>query len=282
MIVKYIRANKYLKKLFIKSCGITLYEIMLALLILASTLIPIFGLLTQDLKGTDLFVAQNFAIDRARLVLNTILEDVKFSDLLPGNPAILIGQSATKWANILFPNAAAVGNGFVCNAVVSDTRGIYYRIYLRSDPIVDTTPNDDTGDELYFSFYENPTPEKQNGWATIVSRAENAERRENRPSIYSKSGSDNPHQVVNHYRFINFADASAKLWGPAEEAKRGAPYRLGQSKLVRPRSDGRIYLMQRLVLQISWNQDMAYFSNPDATQGKPQRFHVITFKADLD
>ncbi len=260
--------------------GLTLPEVVLAMFVLATALIPIFGLLTQDVKDTDILVSQTFAVDRARLVLNTLLEEISFDTLRPGNPAVLDGPQAAQWAPILFPGGARLGSGFACEGVATDGRGISYHLYLRADPIEDTTATYTEG-ELYFSYYPNPTVEDQApGWASMVARATVAETTENRPSIYTPGGIDNPGGVLPPYRYLN-GPPNTILWGPQEEFITGRRIRVDQRMVTRPRADGRYYLMQRVLLQISWNLAMSEYSRPTSNTGRPQRLHVVTFKADL-
>ncbi len=259
--------------------GITLPEVVLAMFVLASALIPIFGLLTQDVKDTDTLVSQAFAIDRARLVLNTLLDEVPFSDLRAGNPAILVGPRAASLAALLFPNGAKAGGGFACEGIATDPRGIHYHIYLRSEPIEDTTVNFTEG-EFYFSFYRNPTPEDQPGWATMTAEATVTEVTHNQPSIYQTGGPTNPGRVLPPYRYL-VGPATTTLWGPEQEFRSGKRVRIDQRQVVQADADGRFCLMQRLLLQIRWNLAMKEYARPTTSAGRPQRIHVITYKANL-
>ncbi|NLI77048.1 MAG: hypothetical protein GX442_11485 [Candidatus Riflebacteria bacterium] len=261
------------------NCGITLPEVVLAMFVLASALIPIFGLLTQDVKDTDTLVSQAFAIDRARLVLNTLLDEVPFSNLRAGNPAILVGPQAASLALLLFPNGAKAGGGYACEGIATDPRGIHYHIYLRSEPIEDTTPNFTEG-EFYFSFFRNPTPEDQPGWATMTAEATVTEVTHNQPSIYQTGGPTNPGAVIPPYRYLA-GPANTTLWGPEHDFRTGTRVRVDQRQVVQADADGRFCLMQRLLLQIRWNLAMKEYSRPTTSAGRPQRIHVITYKANL-
>lgn len=255
--------------------GMTLTEVMLAMIILASTLIPIFGLLTKDVKDTDLLAANSFAVDRARFVLNTLLDTVPFSALVPGNPAMLSGPQAASFAQMLFPGSVMAAGGYTCNGIATDGRGIHYAIYLRSDPIEDTTTATQFGTELTFSFYPNPRPEEQAGWASMTAAAAVTETG-GQPSIYRTSGPTNPLGVVSPYRYYNRPGA-IHVWGPATQ-----PVVIDQRRLAQPDALGRFYLMQRLVLQIRWNLASSEYKRPDSNTGRPQRLHVVTYKAKLD
>lgn len=258
------------------SCaGTTLSEVMLAMLILASALIPIFGLLTKDVKDTDLLAANSFAIDRSRFVLNTLLDNLPFSCLVPGNPAMITGPNAASFAAMLFPGSVMTAGGYACNGTTSDGRGIHYSIYLRSDIIEDQTTDTQFGTELTFSFYPNPRPEEQAGWASMAAAAAATEAL-GQPSIYRKTGPSNPFNVVSPYRYYNIPGA-INVWGPAT-----SPVVIDQRRLAQPDALGRYYLMQRLVLQIRWNLAHSEYRRPESNTGRPQRLHVVTYKANLD
>lgn len=259
----------------IPCAGVTLTEVMLAMVILASALIPVFGLLTKDVKDTDLLAANSFAVDRARFVLNTLLDNIPFSSLVPGNPAMLTGPNAATYSAMLFPGSVLAAGGYACNGVASDGRGIHYSIYLRSDAIEDRTADTQFGSELTFSFYPNPRPEEQMRWASMSAQAAITEAA-GQPSIYRKTGPTNPFSVVSPYRYYNISGA-INVWGPATSA-----IVIDQRRLAQPDALGRFYLMQRLVLQIRWNLASSEYQRPESDTGRPQRLHVVTYKAKLD
>jgi len=248
---------------------------MMAMLVLATALIPIFGVLTRDVKDTDLLAANSFAIDRARFVLNSLLDNLPFSALVPGNPAMITGPGAATFAAALFPGSVLAAGGYSCNGVASDGRGIHYSIYLRSDPILDSTAAIQPGSELTFSFFRNPHPEEQLGWASLTADAAHVESL-GQPSMYQKTGPANPRNVVSPYRYFGIPGA-VQVWGPAT-----TPIVVDQRRLARPDSMGRYYLMQRLVLQIRWNLASSEYRRPESNTGRPQRLHVVTYKANLD
>ncbi len=264
-----------------RAAGVTLPEVVIAMFVLATALIPIFALLTQDVKETDILVSQTFAMDKARVVLNTILDEVPFANLTPGNPAVLTGPRAAEFANTLFPNAPVAAGGFACQGIASDSRGIHYQIYLRADPIEDTTATFTEG-EMFFSYFRNPTVEGQAGWDTISTRAFQIETSGNAPSVFPSGPPDNPAGAVSPYRFLSPATTSSILWGPEYDFQTKTPIKLDQRMVTRANPDGRFYLMQRILLQIRWNLAMAEYSRPTSDTGRPQRFHVVTYKAKLE
>jgi|GEM_PF-1913105 len=268
-----------------RSTGVTLAEVMIAIFILAMALIPVFGLMTQDVKDTDTLVAYSFAVDRARLIMGTLLDDIPFSHLMPGNPAIITGPDATKQASILFPGAAPTAGGFACMTTLADPRGISYQIYLRSDPIEDRNPGYESED-FFFDFYNNPAVEDQVGWQNIVASATAMESGGSpQPASFRKGAPTNPLGLLSPYKYYDIAgQPAASFWGPDQEVKLGAARKPQDQRVVvsTPNADGRFYIMQRLSLQIRWNLAFSEYSRPTSDQGRPQRIHIIAFKAKLD
>lgn len=259
--------------------ALSLAEIMVAMSILAFGLIPIFGLMTQDIRETDFVVAHSFAIDRSRLILGTLIGEIPFPELEQGNPAILTGNSASA-ALLLFPGGAAVGGGRACLGIASDSRGIRYQLYLRVDAIEDTTPGYTAG-ELYFSIYRNPRIDAHLGFASMTAQATISEFNNNVPSMYVKTGTSNPNNAISPYRFFGITGITQNLWGPEEEAVNGA-LRYDQRSIGRPDASNRWCLIKRLVLEIRWNMAQSEYANPASPNGRPQHLRVTAFKANLE
>ena len=223
-------------------------------------------------------VALSFVIDRARFVMTSLLEEAAFASILPGNPAIFVDTNGTGLPQRLFPGATAVGRGFAAEGTATCSRGIHYHIYLRAEPLIDPT-NEITNDELTFSFYQLPRFSNQSGWASCTLVAENSERNDDLPSVFDPLVVDPPDVVVSPYRY--FPPGATRVWGPEEEFRNG-PFRYDQRQISRPNPDGGFYLMQRLVLQIRWNASPDFYNNPQSPNGRPQRIHLVAYKANLD
>ncbi|MDN5280070.1 MAG: hypothetical protein PWR01_4035 [Clostridiales bacterium] len=255
--------------------GITLIEVILAMLILATSLLPIFGLMTRTTKDSDATLTRAYAINYAKSVFSTVIDDIPFADIRHGSPAIIIGSSRNK-AKALFPDAVSASGGIACNGIVKDSRGIYYRVFLKSEAIMDETDGYTNG-EFYFSYYPNPEVESQPGWINLQINSHTSENTDNVPSMFSKT---NPAGLKSPYRYFG-DDVAAGRWGPAEEHA-GNIIHVDQREISQPNPDGSFYLMQRLILQIRWNMDSAYYKQPDADKGRPVKLQIITYKANLD
>jgi hypothetical protein len=245
------------------------------MLILSISLIPIFGLMTRSTKDSDATLTRAFAINTAKSVLSAVIDDIPFADLRPGVPAIILGPSKTK-AEALFPGGTPISGGIACNGIATDSRGINYRVYLRSDGVNDTSDGYSAG-EFYFSYYLNPDVENQPGWTTLQNNSIVSENADSIPSMYSKV---TPAGLKSPYRYYG-GGVTAGRWGPAEEAA-GNIIHVDQREITQADALGNYCLMQRLVLQIRWNMDSAYFKNPDTNKGRPVKLQIITFKANLD
>jgi len=270
-----VKNHHFIKNPSIDRDGVTLIEIAIAMLILATSLIPIFGLMTKSTKDSDATLTRAFAINYAKSVLSTIIDDIPFADIRLGAPAIIAESSKDK-AEALFPGAVSASGGIACNGIASDARGINYRIFVRSDAVMDTTDGYNDG-EFYFSYYPNPDVESQPKWDVLQQNALKNEDIDNIPSVFSKT---DPPGLKSPYRYYG-ADVPAGRWGPAEEAA-GNKILVDQREVTQLDSDGNVYLMQRLVLQIRWNMDSAYYKDPDEEKGRPVKLQIVTFKANLD
>lgn len=272
---KTLTTYSFLRKETFCRNGITLLEITIAMLILATSLIPIFGLMTRSAKDSDATLTRAFAINYAKSVLSSVIDDIPFADIRLGAPAIIAENSRDK-AAALFPGAISASGGIACNCIASDSRGINYRIFLRSDAVMDGTDGYNDGD-FYFSYYPNPDVETQPNWAILQQNSLKNENIDSIPSIFSKV---DPPGLKSPYTYYG-ADVPAGRWGPAEEAA-GNRIMVDQREVSRLDAGGNVYLMQRLILQIRWNMDSAYFKDPDADKGRPVKLQIITFKANLD
>lgn len=253
--------------------GVTLIEIMVAVFILALSLIPVFGVLTRSVKNTDASLTRSFAVCYAKSLLNTVLDNVAFADIKPGVPAIISGTSKSLVKD-LFPGAVSAAGGIACSAIATDSRGVYYQIFLRSTAIKD--PSDGyTAGEFYFSYYPNPAVEAQPGWNNLQKQAEKVENVNALPSKFTNSSG-----LLPPYRYYG-ATVSSNRWGPAEEAA-GNIIQKDQREVSEPDASGNYYLLQRLILQIRWNADPKYYKIPSTDKGKPIKLQIVTYKANLD
>lgn len=253
--------------------GVTLLEIMVAVFILALSLIPVFGVLTGSVKNTDASLTRSFAVAYAKSVLNTVLDNVAFADIKQGAPAIISGAS-TNMAKNLFPGASSASGGIACSGIATDSRGVYYQIYLRSTAINDTS-NGYTPGEFYFSYYPNPAVESQPGWDKLQKLATKTEGLNSLPSKFTNASG-----LLSPYRYYG-PTVTSNRWGPAEEAAGNVIHR-DQREVSEPDASGKYCLLQKLVLQIKWNADSQYYKTPSTNKGKPIKLQIITYKANLD
>ena len=77
------------KKIKQSSAAFTLIEVILAMAILAATMVPIFYFMSKGATDTDFNVSRMFAISRASEILNAMLDNVPFQALRAGVPAYI-------------------------------------------------------------------------------------------------------------------------------------------------------------------------------------------------
>lgn len=158
--------------------GLTFLEIMIAMVIMATALLPIFSMINKGTEDTDLNHATAYAVGRASDVLNTMLDSVPFEALRQENPGFLSTEdladdtTSTAYPKGKFPDYngrlgkaklpanmgevltkqlfgnpgtdfADIGNGkkaYRCAGTITDPRGICYRIQLLVEDLGDYQP----------------------------------------------------------------------------------------------------------------------------------------------
>ena len=153
------------------SKGYSLVEIIIALLILTGAVIPLIGTITSDTQNAIVIANSEFAMQKARYILDTMLDSVEFDDLNSGDPAFLTGKSKDYFSLLMFPES----DGKYCQGYFNDEKGQRYFATLK---VVDI-PNDDK--ILKFECYENPdlisllnnTSPSEVNYAKLAEEAEN-------------------------------------------------------------------------------------------------------------
>ena len=170
---------KYIDKLrknFIKAKkGVSLMEIMMALLILAFAFLPIIAVIGTSTKDTDVANSMVFAQTTARNILDTLLDDVPFNSIITSGNKIAIAKiedyknyKAESFLQLInAKNEEAKGE-------VIDERGITYEISIFVLPIeASDNVNHNVSNELLFSYlprpiYEGDTLEGNEKWYTYT------------------------------------------------------------------------------------------------------------------
>ncbi len=155
--------------------GITLLEIMAALLILAFAFIPIIGVIGSGSRDTDSFNSHAFAQTTARNILDTLLDDVPFdsikssgiqvADLDGANPESNVGELSNLTSPVydcspflqLLGNTSGADN-YARGAIV-DERNVTYNIKLFVFPV--SSNDKDNPNHLTFNFLPRPLYENQ-------------------------------------------------------------------------------------------------------------------------
>lgn len=149
--------------------GITLIEIMVALLILAGTFLPLIAVMGSFTKDTDSMNSYVFAQTTARNILDTLLDEVPFNSIQAdtNNIAKLIDYDGYKIDS--FKSLIGTSND-IASGTITDERGTQYKITLFCYPIpVSKNENPDIQNEMVFSFKERPNFEKEENFYTFTS-----------------------------------------------------------------------------------------------------------------
>ncbi len=298
---------------FINRRAVTFIEIVIAVGILAVAMIPLFGLISRQTVDTDRNASQAFAMNKAAEVLNTILDNVPFATLRQGNPGFirvddLAGKKydrykkedwQRKMMSALFQGSEKQGSGWPCRSVVTDSRGIHYLVHLRIEDVVseqkpprpqrikigtgfpDAPPSSfaETSD-MAFSYLRNPAILFDGSWMQEYQR-DPSQRPFAEVDLGSGRGvSESPQNI--------YQDEGMEVCGPGEPRYLDPTAERYTAKMVvekvpyaAPEKYGWC-VMKKLLIQVQWNLDQQNFKNPEATDGRMQRIHLMTVKGDID
>ena len=294
-----------------KKKAITFLEILIAATVMVIALIPIFGMLSRQTVETDKNASQAFAINKATEILNTLLDNVTFVAIREGNPGYLKVDDlphfekyndydsdwAKKMSSILFNHTNAESNGYKCRGIVQDSKGISYLIHLRVEDVVSTIkhnkpeqikigesyPNSFPEEfpeqsEINFSYLKNPSLLTSNQF--IQDFAENTNETgkpftelevnskgvsESKLNFYLDEGMDNPKHSYKNPTAERFT---------AKMVLNKVPYKVDENMAWCP--------FKRLIIQVQWNLEPKYYSDPENPKGNTQRIHLMAIKGDID
>ena len=245
--------------------GITLLEIMAALLILAMAFLPLIGVIGSGTKDTDSFNSFAFAQTTARNILDTLLDDVPFdsireataavTDTDGSNPDNHVGElfnlttpsyDCTSFLQLL-GNTSGADN--YARGELVDERGTRYQVKLFIFPVSSSNPHNSNTD-LTFTYKPRPLYENQqnaagqNIWYTDKGKGYNP--------LYVRNQADLP------YESSITQPADKELGARDLGVKDGVP---GNNACV----------MKRFLLKIKWNN-----------QNHARSIEVYTAKAALN
>lgn len=218
--------------------GVTLLEILSAMLILAFAFIPIFGVISTGTADSDITNSYISAQTIARNVLNTALDSVPFESIQVNTGAIAdIGESNNEQNVGLMVDVPGydertfleqLGNATPADmstrGEVVDERGIRYKIKLFVFPISGNTPLNLAND---LSFRYRPRP--------LYENAVNAQNQQiwyttDPTALYMKTGAPSPYSYTLPSSVIQSAREFGAPSGPA----------------------GDFCVMKRLLLRVKW------------------------------
>ncbi|MBU1106442.1 MAG: type II secretion system GspH family protein [Candidatus Riflebacteria bacterium] len=305
-----------------RSSAFTLLEIILAMAILAATMVPIFYFMSKGASDTDINVSRMYAVSRASEVLNAMLDNVPFQALRAGIPgfiriddlAAVDGYEkydeawAIKFVTTVFPGSEKTAAGWPCQNIVKDPRGQYYKITLRVEdmPSLPATTNlkpemkqigtdypgkapSDFGafpaPEPTFSFLKNP--------AKLLSQAWHQRKYVPNPVSQMSDGTtflfetELPGKVSenheNFYRDDGYEKYQASAFRFSNPTATRMTQRMAKSMVSYTNDENFKYCgLKRLIIEVQWNIEKAYLQDPDQTGVGLRRIHLITIKADID
>lgn len=296
MFVSFVRQRR----------AITFLEIVIAVLILAIAMIPLFGLMSRETIETDRNASQAFAINKASEILNSVIDNIPFVALRQGNPGYvrvndlperLSSSYDDTWAKnlmkMLFGSAEKDSAGYLCRGILTDSRGIHYLVHLRVEDVASGEadkrpetrqigngfPANKPADfsevnNLAFAFLKNPPKLESSTW--FEEYAENQDESDaGKPltelDLFSGKGVSEPSDSL--YLDAKFVNPTAVRYTQNQISKK-VPYNAGEQFSY--------CTMKKLLIQVQWNLDQKFFSTPEETSGRVQRIHLMTIKGDID
>jgi len=297
--------------------ALTFIEIMIALVILAVALLPVFNMIHKGTEDTDLTASQAFAITKASDVLNAALDNIPFEILRMGNPGYLsisnlpaseYSRYDANWlegiAKMLFPGSTAEGaRGYPCRGIVTDPRGIGYLVTLYVEDLAAPPASADTKperkqigagfpvsaptdfssvNELTFSFLQNPGRLSDPKWFqkyNPFTTTAMAPRWETELTP-DKNGVAQPTDNIYKDEGYDAGDDSPRFLNPT-----AARYtqRMSSEKVNYTDDDTFAFCtMKRLIVEVQWNMDKRLYKNPDSDGPEIQRVRLITMKGDIN
>lgn len=225
-----------------KRTGITMIEIMVALLILAVTFLPLIAVMGSFTKDTDSMNSYVFAQTTARNILDTLLDEVPFNSIQAdsNNIAKLIDYG-DKYKVASFKELIGTTNE-KAEGEITDERGTKYKTKIYCFPIpVSKGTSVDISNELVFSYKKRPKYEEQTNYYTYESKED---------SLFLEQNLQNPYDMG------------------GEEKSYGA-YELGAQKNY---SSDEYYVMKKILFQMTWT----------GRDGQARSLELFTMKANLD
>ncbi|MFZ5950602.1 MAG: hypothetical protein ACOYXC_07845, partial [Candidatus Rifleibacteriota bacterium] len=184
----------------------------------------------------------------ARMILDTLLDQVDFDDLQPGSPAILEGTSATSFGQQLFPGNSGGGSQQICEGTF-ENKGWKFLVTLQVTEIPDA--------QIGFSAYRNPDVFAT--WSDPASQPQSLVQK-----CTQQESAGNPSYMQMHTPVYQHAE-----WGLNTDSFTAADFNQSASSPS---------LMKSLILRVRWSN--ASKAEPMSSE-KPSVLWVVTHKARL-
>lgn len=129
--------------------GVTFVEILIAFVIMAALLLPVFAFLTNSVKETERFYTEAVAISQAKFIMDTVMSQIPWRCIRENNPdpwcrfedpkgPSVVTQLISELMPKLFGSEYELGDGkYKGDGILTDKKGFKYRIRLRCIDIED-------------------------------------------------------------------------------------------------------------------------------------------------
>ena len=219
-----------------KQTGVTLIELVVAVLILSAALIPIGGLISKDTTNTARLSHSQYAMELARYTMDALLDAVDFDELLVGSPAVLTGASRDNFSSILFANSSGSCNGNI------EFKGYLYNVSLK----VIAIPDEDLG----LTVYKNPPV------GLFLQRDDNGEYNSKTVGSVKKTFFDIAIEKEQDSKMPSCFEDTTSIYRHDTWGEEEVGFDVGAYYEAQTPSFNRDNLMKGLILKISWNDKL--------------------------
>ncbi len=160
-----------------KRKGLAFVEVMIACLLLAVILLPMFNFLTSSVKDTETTYAEVIAISRAKMIMDTLLYQVPWRAIRQGNPCTIDDPKDEDEAKAFFKDVipdifgegcSGTGDGnFIGDGIYTSEAGFKFRARVK---VVDLDHDSMGSQELTFTVRTNGGDHKSFKFNEITSK----------------------------------------------------------------------------------------------------------------
>lgn len=297
-----------------KNQAIVIPELIIAFIVLILALVSFLGFFSNSKYDINKEESKIFAINKATEILNSLLDEVPFAVLRRGNPGYIKVDDLNKDTNYsyynnewvkkyslkFFNNNKKEDKGYICRGYIKDSSNITYLIHLCVEDILSNIEHSETEKIIIGKNYPNTVPKDfeeqldvnfsllKNPSTFYITNNEffskipyQKEKPLTELDIPNKAIYDSPMNFFKDEGLENIeTEPKFSFLNPTAERY--------TAKMIMKRIPNNTEiqtewcLFKKLIIQIQWNIDPDYYSEPENIKGEIQRIHLMAIKGNLD